>query len=351
MSSPQPEIRFFSRRDLRDWLHNNQCIEGLSSDIITPTRAEAIIHNPWLQDDEPVVAAVYIDNQPAAFTASFPDRIGNKTYHWFSTLWCSPEHRGKGFGLLAVGSLCETYGAETCLDMWGAPETVGIFQYLGHNTASFPEYRFEPKHINTDSLKGKAAWIVNRLRHTFQQRKPLEQLPNGTYHIQYHSHIDEDTYRFITHNNAKDLMPRSRETLNWILSHHFVHRAPLISSEPQTNTFDDRDSRYWMSGVSVHANNRLVGFYILRDSDHDLAVKYLYYLPDYQSQVYHSIARHIVALGNPAFSTRHKQLAQYITALGWYERSTTTQISFSYPNGFEIPSSAMSQGGDGDGFV
>ena len=351
MNTAQPEIRIFTRKQLSAWLYDNQAIEGLSGAVITPTRADAIVHNPWIEDDSPVVAAVYLGNKLAAFTASFPDRIAGKTFHWFSTLWCSPEHRGKGFGLLVVGNLCEIFGPDTCVDMWGAPETVGIFRYLGHQTANFPEYRFEPKHINRSTLKGKIAYIANRLTHITAQRKSLEITIKDPYTLKYINYIDDNTYRFITQHATGDLMLRSKETLNWILSCHFMHRGPLIDSEPKTNPFDDRDSRYWMSGIEVIADNQTVGFYILRDADSELSLKYLYFIPEYRDCVFHSIARHIVALGNPSFSTRNPQLAEYISTFKWFDREVVTDISFSYPERFPIPPSAVSQGGDGDGFV
>lgn len=351
MNTAQPEIRIYTCKELRAWLNDNQSTDRLSESVITPTRAYAIVHNPWLKDDDPVVAALYIGKELAAFTASFPDQIDGKTYHWFSTLWCSPKHQGKGYGLLVVGSLCETYGTELCLDMWGAPETVGIFQYLGHQTTTFPEYRFEPKHIKKDTIKGKLAYIANRIHRISVGKKPLNPYTQHPYTIKYVSHIDSDTYNFINNHSASDLMPRSRETLNWILAYHFVHRSPLTECEPQSNQFDDRDSRYWMSGVQAFINGILSGFYILRNADSDLSVKYLYFDPKSRDCIFHSIAQHIVALGNPKFSTRNPQLAQYIASFNWFDRERIDNISFSYPKEFAIPPSAISQGGDGDGFV
>lgn len=350
MNASQPQIKIFSRKEICAWLNDNHEVAGLSGAVISPTRAYAIAQNPYLQDDDPVAAALFIGNELAAFTASFPDRIGDKTYHWFSTLWCSPKHQGKGYGLLVVGSLCEIFGIDTCLDMWGAPETISIFQYLGHNTTTVPEYRFEPKHFKRGSMKGEVAYAMHRLKHVFSRPMPLRN-PVHNYTLRYRNTIDGNTYRFISQHSANDLIPRTHEMLNWILANHFVHRAPLMDSEPRYNPFDDRDSRYWMSGVEVIADNRTVGFYILRDADSEMSVKYLYFNPDYLDCIFHSIARHITLLGNPSFSTRNRQLADFISKLKWFERETVCDVSFSYPDSFTLSPTAVSQGGDGDGFA
>ena len=352
MNTPQPEIKIYTAKELRAWLYSNHADDGLSEAVISASRAAAIVGNPYVKDDDPVVAAVMINNTTAAFTASFPDQIKDRTYHWFSTLWCHPEHRGKGYGLLAVGSLCELFGADNCLDMWGAPETVGIFQYMGHHTTTYPEYRFEPKRIKRGSLKGETAYLLNQLKRLAKRMKQHTPAikPKG-FTLRYVNYIDDNTYQFIRQYEANDLIPRTQEMMNWILSHHFKRRTPLIDIEPQTNPFDDRDSRYWMSGICVIVANQLVGFYLLRDADSELSVKYLYYNPKHRDSVFLSIAQHIITLGNPAFTTRNRQLAEYVADLNLFDKEEVIDVSFSYPDGFDIADTAVSQGGDGDGFA
>ena len=350
MNSPLPILKTFNAKELRSWLCTNHATEWLSEAVISPSRAWAIIHNPYIQDDEPVAAALFLDNELTAFTASFPDRINNKNYHWFSTLWCHPSQQGKGYGLLVVGSLFEIFGSDNCLDMWGAPETVGIFNYLGHSTSYFPEYRFAPKHIRRGSLKGEIAYIQNKIQHIAKKTSIPDTAPRQ-YTLKYVCHIDNNIYHFIQQYGINDLIPRTQEMLNWILSYHFRHRTPLITHELQSNAFDDRDSRYWMSGVIVTVNNETVGFYILRDGDSELSIKYLYYNPEYRNCVFHSIARHIVSLGNPAFTTRNRQLSDYISNLNLFDKKETINISFSHPSQFTITDTAISQAGDGDGFA
>ena len=106
-----------------------------------------------------------------------------------------------------------------------------------------------------------------------------------------------------------------------------------------------------MGGVRVLREKQTVGFYILRNADSELSVKYLYYIPGHSDSVFLSIARHMDALGNPRFSTRDRQLAEYISSLNRFDKETVIDVSFSYPNSFILSDTAVSQGGDGDGFA
>jgi len=351
MSEQQIEIKLFDAGQMKQWLRHNQSIPGLSEAVISRTRAEAIICNPYIEDSDPVAAAVLQGDEVVAFTASFPDKIGGKIYHWFSTLWCSPTQRGKGYGLFVVGSMSEVWGAENCLDMWGAPETVSIFKYLGHKTIYVKEYRFEPKHIQRGTLKGEAAWWKNKLHHLLRKGPSMPAAAHVDYTLEYGDYVDDATYRFIQQHNATDLVPRTQEMLNWILSCHFRKRVPLTNRGVEGNPFDDKDGRFWMSGVKVLVDNRLVGYYILRDADTELSVKYLYYEERYADCVFRSIVEHIVALGNESFSTRNQWLAEYVDGFKLFDRNIENDISFSYPDNYVIASDAMPQGGDGDGFA
>ena len=113
-----PELKLYTVAQLRDWLEQNHPADGLSEQIIAPSRAWAIIHNPYVKDDDPVLAAIFENGEMAAFTAAFPEMIGEKRYWWFTSLWCDPKHQGKGCGVIVIGSLAEVYSEECILDRW-----------------------------------------------------------------------------------------------------------------------------------------------------------------------------------------------------------------------------------------
>lgn len=357
MNSTDIDIKIFRAHQIREWLNEGNESEGLSATIIAPTRALAIAANPYIQDNDPIVAALYVKDDkgthtPIAYTAAFPDMINGERKWWFSTLWCHPEHQGKGYALAVVGTLAEEYGQGNYYDSIGAAETVEIFRFLGLNTTYIDEYRFGSK-VYPHGWRGKANQLRQRILAYLRTVNPniKKAIGQNPYSLQYTHNIDDPTYRFICQHYEHDYFKRTQPTLNWILNHPFKQNTPLNNRVKNPNTFTDSDSRYWISAVKVYAQQQLVGIYILRNSDADLSVKYLYYNPAHRETIFASIVEHIIRMGNPCFATRHKALAEYINTLRLFSKKKTVHVSFSYPDPCPDPSAINLQGGDGDGFV
>ena len=68
-------------------------------------------------------------------------------------------------------------------------------------------------------------------------------------------------------------------------------------------------------------------------------------------EVFNSILQHILHHGNPCFTTRDPLLSDYLLRNKVFSKQRTDQISFSYPQQFQLPTDPVSQGGDGDCFV
>ena len=227
------EIKTYSAKELLQWLNTGHSTPFGPKGVISPSRALAFANNPYVDPDDPIACALFVatpSGQPAlvAYTAAFPDMVGNQRVWWFSTLWCHPEHRGKGYPLALVGTLAEHYGPENCLDTMGAAETVEIFRFLGHQVSYLHEHRFGSK-IQRSGFRGDILYQREQLR-TFLRRhnaQALRAINHSTYTLQYIDLIDDDTYSLIQRQSANDLFPRTRETFNWILQYPLKHCTPL----------------------------------------------------------------------------------------------------------------------------
>ena len=346
------EIKTFTAAEVSQWLDSGKSAAGLDAKIISTTRARALINNPYTTPDDPLVAAVFTGGEAIAYTAAFPELIHGNKYWWFSTLWCEPAHRGKGFPLVLMRTLGEQFGTENCLDTMGAPETVAIFNNLGHRLTYLKEYRFGTR-VYPQGPVGKMVSYREGAKTLLRNINPLlkEKIQKSRYTIQYQDFIDQTTYHYITPHASKDLISRTRETLNWILQYPFKHRTPLCDRTSDANTFGDCDALYWMKGVKVMVGGEMVGYYIIRNSEQDLSIKYLYYDGEYSGEVFNSILEHILHLGNPCFTTRDPNLSDYLLHNRVFSKYRIDQISFSYPSQFALPADTISQGGDGDCFV
>lgn len=344
-----PELKLYTVAQLRDWLEHNHPADGLSEQIIAPSRAWAIIHNPYVKDDDPVLAAIFENGEMAAFTAAFPEMISNQRYWWFTSLWCDPKHQGKGYGLIVIGSLAEIYGEEFILDRWGAKETVEIFSCLGAQTVYTPRYIFGSK-INRQTAKGQLVYVVRLLQKCLHKliEKPTK---HKDYVLRYLSYIDNETYAFIQSHRNQDLFLRTQSMLNWILQYSFTQACPLMEYTMPTTPFAPAKAQSnHIYAVQVWDDSQLVGFYMMKHTESDLHLLYLYYDTAAKNKVFASIRDHVKCMRIEQITTDNNYLASYIRENIYFSKHQTLRIHFAHPKSFILPEALTLQYGDGDNF-
>lgn len=345
-----PDLKLYTVADLREWIEHNHAAEGLSERIIAPHRAYAIIHNPYVKDDDPVVAAIFVDGENVAYTTAFPEMIDGKRYWWFSTLWCDPKHRGNGYGLIVIGSLVEVYGAEYCLDRWGAEDTVEIFAYFGHKTIYTPRYTLGSK-IDKRTFKGKIVAFVRNAQkcmHRMIERPARRE----EYTLCYLPYIDERTYAFVRAHKGSDFILRTQETLNWALHYPYTYSAPLAERIDRTlPVFQAETPNTQLFAVQVWNREKLIGFYMMKQNADVLHILYLYYEEAQKTKVFASIQDHVKRMKIEQCVTEHKPLADYLRKEIFFPKHSVHEISFSVSGGMELPQDGQVQYGDGDCFT
>ena len=343
-----PELKIYTVKDLREWLENNRPAEGLSERVIAPTRAWAIVHNPYVKDEDAIVAAIFEEGELAAYTASFPDMLDGKRVWWASTLYCYPKYTGKGYGLIVVGSLIEAHEPELTYDRWGAKETVEIFNHFGCQTTYTKRYHLTDKKIDAHTLKGKFANCVQELN------KCLHQWPKASkanYTIQYASTIDDETYAFMTAHKRSDMWLREREMLNWIVKYPFYKRRELKDDSRESCMFGDEAKVYEYKIAKVYVDEQLHGVYVLRQHDDELSVVYLYYTYEKRYAVFDSMIDQIIVLRPKTFVTENEYLYEHAQIRLYFPKSETESVSLSLPDNSKELAIFTLQLGDGDSFA
>lgn len=344
-----PELKLYTVRDLRDWVMYNKAVEGLSEKVISRTRAYALVKNPYVNDEDPVIAAIFVEGENAAYVTAFPEVIDGKRYWWFSALWCNPEYQGNGYGLIVVGSLAEAYGAEYCLDRWGAKETVEIFTYLGLKTTYSQRYNLGAT-IHRDSTKGKLVYCIRKMQ--IMLHRAFERCLQENYTLRYLPYIDDETYAFIQAHCKHDYFHHTQEYLNWGLRHSFVQSTPLIERISNIMPFSQAELPDTQTyAVQVLAENVIIGFYIMKKKEDGLHVLYLYYDEQHKNQVLASIRDHIKLMRIEQCVTENMDLLDYLRRGVYFTKHSTSEISFSYPSSMPQPRADQVQYGDGDCFV
>ena len=349
--------RLFTIADLKDWIIYGKRKEGLCEEVITTTRAYSFINNPYVSDDMPVISALYVDNELAAYTAAFPEVLVKPkcTTHWFNSLYVAPKYEGKGYGLFVIGSLMECYGNDPVFDLDAVPTSIEILSYLGLLSSTFRQFNFRKKCIYSNSLRGKLALAYDKYYRFVYHRKTIDALKSriqkASYSIKYDVFIDEESYCFIKKHAQNDAFLRTKESLNWMLRFPFVHEAPILSRVKAEQLFSSAKEwqRYYV--VKVYEGNVMVGIYVLSNSKTRLFLLQLYYDVIWQDDIMLSIAEHIIKIDNAQFATTNPKVADFVKNNKLYTINTKKEISICYPKEYETVIDQAIQGGDGDMFL
>ena len=342
-----PELKIYTVKDLREWLENNRPAEGLSERVIAPTRAWAIVHNPYVKDEDAIVAAIFEDGELAAYTASFPDMLDGKRVWWASTLYCYPKYTGKGYGLIVVGSLMKVHEPDLTYDRWAAEETVEIFNHIGNQTIYTKRFHLSDKKIEASSLKGKFANCLQELK---KYLHPWPKVSKANYAVQYASNIDNEAYAFMKAHRNKDLWLREQEMLNWIVEYPFIKGVgcKVYGVQDKECVFGDEAMVYEYKIAKVYVGEELLGVYVLRQHDDELSVIYLYYTYEKREVVFDSIIDQIVVSHPKSFVTENEYLHERVRERLYFPKNEEEQVSLSLP---EIKGEFTMQMGDGDSFA
>lgn len=342
-----PDLKLYTIADLREWLENDRLAEGLCERVIAPTRAWAILHNPYVKDEDAIVAAIFEDGELAAYTASFPDMLDGKRVWWASTLYCFPKFAGRGYGIIVIGALMETHEPELTYDRWGGNETVEICNHLGLITTYTPRYYLKDKSINTTTLKGKLAALLHSITENLYPKK----LSNKNYSLRYATYIDGEAYSFMKEHRGKDLWLREQKMLNWILSYPMWHRCTLLNRVEKDLEFTANTQYFDYKVVKVYIEGVFQGVYVMRRNGDTLSVIYLYYTQENREVIFTSIVDHVIVDRPKCVSVESKELRDYIQKELRFPKSEEEQVSFSIPQGVVIPETYALQYGDGDSFM
>lgn len=339
-----PDLKLYTVADLREWLKNDHPAEGLSEQVIAPTRALAIIHNPYVKDDDAIVAAIFEDGELAAYTASFPDMLDGKRVWWASTLYCYPKFTGKGYGLIVVGSLMEAHEPDLTYDRWAAKETVEIFNHFGYQTIYTKRYHLGDKKIDTSTIKGKMADCVQELNKCLH---PWPKVSQGKYTVQFVERIDDEAYVYMKAHRNKDLWLREQDMMNWLLQYPFFK----VGKRGKACIFGSNAKVYKYKVAKVYVEEILQGVYVLRLHDEELSIVYLYYAEEKRDVVFDSIIDQTIALHPKSFVTENQYLFERVRECLYFPKNEEENVSLSLPANQQDLANYTFQFGDGDSFA
>lgn len=348
------EIKYFTVGDLKAWLFRGDGPKGLGEEVIARQRAYAVVSSPAAEDSMEVVSAIFVNDVVAGFAAVYPERLSKPNNHlvfWFTTLYCKPEFRGRGYGAMLLAYLYEAHTGQI-LDVAAVDETNEGLKFLNYEVGWFSQYEIVlRKRINKVGVRGHAAFFVESLKCAMRRKHKQDLLKDCVkqgYLVEYSTFVDDQTWEFMEKHSSDDMFLRSRETFNWILSFPFICPAPALECVGVQNSFPSQVQAFQYFFAKVSVDGLLVGCFIFRVSNGEFALKYIYYDSKYRETVFRAVLANILKLNADRVITNDKGLFDFILDKRIQSKSRKYDVSFAHPSCFDLDAGLAIQAGDGD---
>lgn len=343
--------KIYTIKELRDWLlHNAQ--NGLSPYCISRTRAYSLINNPCAEDNDPAIVVAFNEERPIGYSAVFADEYvaGNTIgrFFWGTTEWIEPEYRGKGIAGKMMRTLKESVGIDKYIGLESSTASIMLDKKQGAGIVFYNRIRF--KIISNDSLKER---ILSKCIFKSNNRI-LGRLEGYDFQNEYVRFIDDFIYDLISTHYGNDVFLRQRVMLNWILQYPFY-----INIHGDSKAFEDicefggSKNEYCMDAVKVLVGDRLVGFYMVSQSDNCRTLRYLYYDDGYKDNVFASATLNLLKPGVEIIRFMSDDLLAFMQQHGikhLNRKSYYDEVALTLPPEMTVNPNLHIQGGDGDMF-
>ena len=349
------EYQTYRTKDVRDWLENG-ANNGLSENIISRTRANALAHCPCVKDDDILVVSAMDGDMVVGCTAIFPEKL-KRPDMWIATgttLWVNPDYADEFVGYNLVQRLWQSYPEYAVIGSEVSPAAAVIDKLLGAVILKYERkaYVFR-RSIEVHSLRNVASLLLEPFR-LCRQRKAIKQvlasIPSKV-HVRACETIDAETYAFIQAHSTNDTFLRSREMLNWILRYPFSVENPLIERAKKSMQFSDQIVNFRNRFLQIYADDALVGVVLLAERNSAMHVKMLYTDDAHQEAVYAIIVEAMRNSGAEQLFSLYPQLNTYLELHHVALKSHNREVLFTYPKSLKSLTPLVLQGADGDMFA
>lgn len=338
-------IKIYNIQELRNWLESGDS-DSLTTDVISQSRAISLVNNPSALPEHPALAEAFLDGKSVGYTAVFPDRDSSGNLWFFGTTgYMDASCRGMGIGTKLYSAMMDaTDGRWLAID--SSPAALAISHKTGLNIGYYKRYYllFQSGRSILGNLKKKQ---INYINHSV-----LKNINNGIT-FSYMRYMEEPVFKFIQNHSADYLFNRTREMYNWILQFPFKTEGPESLINSTKYNFTTTIQQYYIYGIKIYQDARLVGVAIFRMNNGILSLLYWFYDKTDTNTIYPAIVRHVTEQRISQFRTFDKLFIDYFNNLGMQSlnsRCRFQEVTLSYPNCFNVDEQLCLQCGDGDMF-
>lgn len=351
------EIKYHNYKvaDVRAWLYEG-ADNGLSEQVISKTRANAILHNPYIKDDMVIVVSATDNDQVVGFTAMFPERLERPNV-WLTcptTLYAHPDYAGEFIGYYVSKALHDTADGRLVIGSDLASETILIDKLLGLKADVLPRKRIILRRtIPWDTFRHMLSSMYEPIRR-WQQYRAIQRVMNSipaNLRLEYTNFVDVEMYDFIVKHSGDAIFVRSWKMLNWIMAYPFVVDAPLAQFVGKQNAFPTQLQARARNLFKVRLNNQLIGVCLFVTDTDNANIRMLYIDDTHKETVYAILLKHILKSGAKTLHSVYTDFNGYVDRVGVAFKMYEEPLVFTHPKTLLLPPDKQIQGMDGDMFV
>ena len=349
------DYKTYTAKDVREWIDDG-AKNGLSENIISLTRANALVHCPYVKDDDVLVVSALDGDKVVGYTAIFPEKLERPDI-WIATgttLWVNPDYADDFVGYNLVQRLWGSYPQCAVIGSDVAKPAALIDKLLGAKIAKYERKAFVfRRSIEVHSLRNVGSLLLEPFRKCCQKKaikKVIASIPNNL-RVRVSNVIDAETYAFINDHSANNIFLRSREMLNWILRYPFSVEKPLMERANPSRQFSDQIAKFSNHLLQIYADDTLVGVVLLAERNSTMHVKMLYTDDAYKEVVYALIVKVMLNSGAEQLFSLYPQLNAYLESYQVALKVYNRDFLFTYPKSMTIPQLLVLQGIEGDMFA
>ena len=363
------EIKALTVADLKSAL-DSEAFWQTSTLPITKHRAISFIHNPRADEDDVVLMVAYRERQVIGYLGVLPDKIyiRNTEYKlgWLTSWWVDPGKATTGVGAMLLFKALNAYN-----------------QYLGVSGASKEgrkALKASQRFTAFYSLKGLEVRLRFNLTKTMLRKSPAMKTLRGLFkaidaltdeivnlrnffwrrrykkqllvNLEMTSCIDVETDNFIKRYQQQDLTRKGQSELNWMIQYPWILSAPFKDAAARRYYFSSRTDRFYYLSVKVFAaNDKMIGFFILKVRDDRAGVAFSFFDSQHAPSIAAAVAQTTLEMDVSTLTLYDENLAEAFTALGcphWSARSVSRGFLLSKAFTDIEPADIRLHGGDGD---
>lgn len=326
------KIKKYTIRDLKEELRNDS-LWNKNLLPVTKQRVLSYIHNPNAKEDNLVLFVAYNNKDTiVGYIGVLPDRIfinnSEHTIAWATSWWVDPNYRNVGTGgflLLTVlnhynlATSGSTDSADKAYAASGKLSTLRTVEGIEFIVRSCSNYLLPKKFPKLNRLRPVLKcidWTINMFvdpRAFFWKRNNALYKPAS---LEFITEIDKQTDQFIREHRRNELYTRNAAELNWIIKYPWILSAPCVDKTVSRYFFSSVSKRFFYLNIKVYdANDKMVGFVMLKVRDNVMSIPYLYSDSDALTNILYLIGFLIIELNIDIFITYNKEVLNNLTKI------------------------------------